>query len=197
MSSELDRQHIIELLPFWVNGTLSQDERDMVEAAMAQDPSLRQEAEMLSLVRATMQQQSDVQSPGDLGLARLRRVIEDSPQQVLEGRSRTRRYILSFSSGLAAALALLAVLGNFRASEDVYELASSNDDTANIVVSFRPDATQASMASLLQMHELVIVDGPSAIGLYRLSPLDPDADLEQLAGTLRSETDVFESVDLP
>ncbi|WP_282182650.1 anti-sigma factor family protein [Aliiroseovarius marinus] len=197
MSSELDRQHIIELLPFWVNGTLSQDERDMVEAAMAQDPSLRQEAEMLSLVRATMQQQSDVQSPGDLGLARLRRVIEDNPQQVLEGRSRTRRYILSFSSGLAAALALLAVLGNFRASEDVYELASSNDDTANIVVSFRPDVTQASMASLLQMHELVIVDGPSAIGLYRLSPLDPDADLEQLAGTLRSETDVFESVDLP
>lgn len=197
MSSELDRQHIIELLPFWVNGTLSQDERDMVEAAMAQDPSLRQEAEMLSLVRATMQQQSDVQSPGDLGLARLRRVIEDNPQQVLEGRSRTRRYILSFSSGLAAALALLAVLGNFRASEDVYELASSNDDTANIVVSFRPDVKQASMASLLQMHELVIVDGPSAIGLYRLSPLDPDADLEQLAGTLRSETDVFESVDLP
>lgn len=197
MSSELDRQHIIELLPFWVNGTLSQDERDMVEAAMAQDPSLRQEAEMLSLVRATMQQQSDVQSPGDLGLARLRRVIEDSPQQVLEGRSRTRRYILSFSSGLAAALALLAVLGNFRASEDVYELASSNDDTENIVVSFRPDVTQASMASLLQMHELVIVDGPSAIGLYRLSPLDPEADLEQLAGTLRSETDVFESVDLP
>lgn len=197
MSSELDRQHIIELLPFWVNGTLSQDERDMVEAAMAKDPSLRQEAEMLSLVRATMQQQSDVQSPGDLGLARLRRVIEDNPQQVLEGRSRTRRYILSFSSGLAAALALLAVLGNFRASEDVYELASSNDDAANIVVSFRPDVTQASMASLLQMHELVIVDGPSAIGLYRLSPLDPDADLEQLAGTLRSETDVFESVDLP
>lgn len=197
MSSELDRQHIIELLPFWVNGTLSQDERDMVEAAMAQDPSLRQEAEMLSLVRATMQEQSDVQSPGDLGLARLRRVIEDSPQQVLEGRSRTRRYFLSFSSGLAAALALLAVVSNFRTPDDVYELASSNDDAANIVVSFRPDVTQASMASLLQRHELVIVDGPSAIGLYRLSPLDPEADLEKLAGMLRSETGVFESVDLP
>ncbi|WP_298908136.1 hypothetical protein [uncultured Aliiroseovarius sp.] len=197
MSSEVDRQHILDLLPFWVNGTLSEDEQDMVEAAMAQDPSLRQEAEMLSLVRTTMQQQPDGESPGELGLARLRRDIEDSPQKVVEGRSRTRRYMLSFSGGLAAAFALIAVIGNFRVSEDVYELASSNNDTANIVVMFRADVTQASMASLLQRHELVIVDGPSAIGLYRLSPLDPGADLTQLAGTLRLETDVFESVDLP
>ncbi|MCK0171785.1 hypothetical protein MWU53_12010 [Aliiroseovarius sp. S1123] len=197
MSEQVDRQNILELLPFWVNGTLSPEERDMVEAALEQDPTLRQEAEMLALIRATVKEQPEMQSPGELGLARLRRVIEDNPQTVLDGRSRARRYILSFSSGLAAALALLAVLGNFRASEDVYELASSSDDAANIVVMFRPDVTQASMSALLQMHDLVIVDGPSAIGLFRLSPLDPDIDLEQLAGTLRSEIEVFESVDLP
>ena len=87
MSEQVDRQNILELLPFWVNGTLSPEERDMVEAALEQDPTLRQEAEMLALIRATVKEQPEMQSPGELGLARLRRVIEDNPQTVLDGRS--------------------------------------------------------------------------------------------------------------
>lgn len=39
MSEQVDRQNILELLPFWVNGTLSPEERDMVEAALEQDPT--------------------------------------------------------------------------------------------------------------------------------------------------------------
>ena len=197
MSEQDNRQNIVELLPFWVNGTLSPEEREMVEAALEQDPALRQEAEMLAAIRETVKGQPEIQSPGELGLARLRRAIDQSAEPVSAGRSLKKPTILSFVSGIAAALAAVALFGTMRAPEDVYELASSNDDAVNIVVMFRPDVTQASMASLLQMHDLVIVDGPSAIGLYRLSPLDPETDLAQIAEALRSETEIFESVDLP
>lgn len=197
MSKQVDRQHIVELLPFWVNGSLSPDERDMVAAAMEQDPTLRQEAEMLATIRATMKEQPDIQSPGELGLARLRRAVDQSAAGEPVERSQKKRTILSFASGIAAALAAVALFGTLRAPEDVYELASSGNDDMNVVVMFRPDVTQASISTLLQMHDLVIVDGPSAVGLYRLSPLDPDTDMAQLAEALRSEAEIFESVDLP
>ena len=60
-----------ELLPFYVNGTLSAAERAEVEALLAEDDDLRGQLALLKQVRAVMKDQETPCSTGELGLARL------------------------------------------------------------------------------------------------------------------------------
>ena len=66
---------IAALLPFWVNGTLTSDEAAAVEAAVAADPALAKEVVFLQAVRSQMQTIQPGYSPGEIGLARLKRAI--------------------------------------------------------------------------------------------------------------------------
>ncbi len=187
-----DRDHTAELLPFWVNGTLSASEAIEVEAAMAFDADLRAEADALKNLRDTMQASQSAFSPGELGLIRLQRAIAQEPRQKIW------RYRSTAATALVAALALIGiylVLPPKTDKPDVYRQASGQS-TANLVtVSFRSDATEGAVADLLLRHELVIVDGPSALRLYRVE-VAKDQDPAAVAIALRRETSLIESVEV-
>lgn len=191
MSTET-RQDIEALLPFYVNGTLDQDERARVDAALADDTSLAAQARALSALRDQMKAEDIDYSPGDFGLARLTREIDAETVQPAQSRA---GFLGGFA--LAAALALAAFLSVTRLMtppEPVYEQASG--DAAALSVIFQPDVTQEQMTELMLELGLVIVDGPSALGIYRVAPLD-ERDLTALASSLRAADDVIDRVDVP
>lgn len=186
-----DRDHTARLLPFWVNETLSTAEVNEVEAAMVFDADLRAEADALKKLRETMQARESTFSPGEIGLMRLQRAI------ALETRQNTGWHRSRAVTALVAALALIGiylVLSPTTDNPGVYRQASGQNTANLLTVSFRSEATEGALADLLLRHDLVIVDGPSALRLYRLE-VGKDQDPVAVALALRRETSLIESVE--
>jgi anti-sigma-K factor RskA len=193
----VNRTEIEALLPFYVNGTLRGDERTSVEAALDEDARLRDEAETLGHIRQSMRDIDMGHTPGEFGLARLMRDIDRAApaRQPVVRRQSTR---LSWGLAAAAAVALVAVgLGRFGFQDTApYTQASGGADETFLTLAFQPEASQAQVSDLLLEYGLVIVDGPSAIGLYRVDP-GQGRDVAALAAELRDREEVIESVDTP
>lgn len=177
----MTRDEIGALLPFYVNGTLDGAERAAVAAALETDPGLRAEAEALAAIRATMQAEP-VQSPGAFGLARLMREIdrEAAPPPVV-------RAGVSGLWRIAAVLALALAVGQVAwigLREGPPAVTLAGDGGGGLLVAFAPGTTEAALRALLLDLDLTIVEGPTALGLYRLNPADPDADTAALRASL-------------
>lgn len=193
---------IRELLPFWVNGTLEGDDLARVKAAVAASGDLRAEAEALRALRARIKARPQDQSPGEMGLARLMRAIDrDSATNGAaaglgqRGDLRAVSGLLAASAAIAAVLASALTLALTRPAEPVYEQASANDPGAVLTVTFHPEATEAAISALLLEKGLVIVDGPSALGLYRLA-LPYDTSPDEAAVYLAAATAVISTVEM-
>ncbi len=157
------------LLPFWVNGTLDPAESAMVEAAIEADPALGDEAGVLSRTRAAMQAEH-LASPGEFGLARLKRAIAEEQRQ-----PRPRWHLPAIAASVAALVTaggIYLVAGPMAERGGLYTQASGEPASPSMTVAFRPDATEKEIANLLLSRGLVITDGPSALGLYRLEPAE-------------------------
>lgn len=184
-----NRPFIRMLLPFWVNGTLRGYDATIVQSAIATDASLRAEVEALKALRSGMKALPAEPSPGEFGLARLQRAI------AAEQPARRR----SVFPAAAAAAVLAAVVGaymaipGFRSPDASFRQAAGPSGSA-LVVGFRDGTTEADLTQALLSHDLVIVDGPSANGLYRVQSL-VDADPGQLQAALKAEASVFETVE--
>lgn len=180
----MTRDDIGALLPFYVNGTLEGAERAEVAAAVAADPDLQAEVAALAAVRDTLRAET-VQAPGDFGLARLMREIDQ------EAAAAPRPVAGPGVSGLwriAAVLALALALGQLGwiVARDSGPAVTLAGDGGGLLVAFAPGTTEAEMRDLLLDLDLVIIDGPTAIGLYRLVPGDPDADAAALRAALQA-----------
>ena len=186
-----DRVEIESLLPFFLNGTLDGDEQKRVETALSTNAELRIELEALRQIRANMRATDSEHSPGEFGLARLMREIDR------ESRSSSFRSMpgtLLAASIVAAAVMVVGVLSISR--RDVgYQQASGDSRTQQFTVAFRPDASEREISELLLNYGLGIVEGPSAVGLYRLD-FGPESDIEALLSVLRNRVDVVESIQL-
>lgn len=191
----MDKQdHEIEMLvPLWVNGRASKDERRSVEAALLRNPGLRAEASRLSFLRQEMRDEPARSTPGDLVLARLHRSI-DADRPV-----RMRQAALFLAGALAATVVFALVLWNQPPASVAlgggeYRQASGEGAAGAFTVLFRQDASAGQIGTFLHDNHLTVVDGPSAIGLYRLQP-DPDANIDDTLATLRNAGNLIESAD--
>ena len=178
------------LLPFYVNGTLSADEKARVEAALAADPDLRVELEAVQRIAALVRRGGAQLAPSDetgapdrlLGL--LSRIdAESGPatagarrgglfgRRPQAGRSepRTTAWVWKPAFAAAAALAVvqLGVIAYQAKSQNSY-VSLSGPQTAPAVSSKRlflrlsPTAKWSDVESLLSDANLTIVGGPRA-----------------------------------
>ncbi len=204
--SDLSRDEIEALLVFLANDTLEGGERAAVEAAVAADPQLAGELEALRSMRLKMQAE-DVSSPGELGLARLMRELDTdaaapvAPQAGLPEAANSPTAPGNFWKIAAVVLFGLVVAQTAYIGYDGgtdFELAGGEETTARaehtIRVAFAEDATEADIRALLLAQGLVIVDGPSAIGLYTLAASD-DAARTEAVTALQARDDIVESVE--
>lgn len=190
---------VAELLPFWVNGTLAADEAVTVAAAVAADPALAAEADFLRALHSRMQAEDAGYSPGALGLARLKRSmaapVVDAPPRGVSLRVVAAAAVVAAIVGFAANEGVRPRTGNESPAE--YVQASGGDD-ASLTVGFQGAATAQAISDFLLSEGVIILDGPSAIGLYRLAPVDAaTVDLAALAERLQGRADLFDVVDLP
>ena len=191
----MDRKEIEALLVFLANDTLEGEERAEVEAAVAADPRLQTELEALKRIRAEMQADQLAHSPGEFGLARLMRDIDRDAAAPVQTAQVLRPRV--WQAVAAAAVALLVVQGIWGgAGPDVGgdDIVLAGGAEGDIRVTFSGNATEAEIRALLLELNLVIVDGPSAIGVYTLDAPD-DATRDAALQRLQSETALVDSAE--
>lgn len=197
----MTRAEIEALLPFLANGTLEGRERAEVEEALASDADLLADFEALVAIRSAMRQDDRGYSPGEMGLARLMRAVADEspaaapPVPAADERRRLdpRIWRIAASVLLAIALAQAALLLGDRGGSS-YELAG--EEAAALVATVRPETTEADLRAALLDAGVEIVGGPSALGIYRLAPLDEEISADRARASLL-ESGLFETVDAP
>ena len=77
MAQNHSDQALEELLPFYVNHTLTGEEVQAVEAYIASSETAKQEVEYLKMLRQQVQAVNAAATPGELGERRLMRAIKD------------------------------------------------------------------------------------------------------------------------
>ena len=195
-----DKQtHPLEQLPFLVNGTLAPDERGPVEVHLEQCASCRAELEFLRALQKGVRETEAQAQPGELAWQRLRRALEQESTGTdaaatggVAGAPAWMKYALAASLVLVLAQGLVL----WRHSDaPVYRPAGTQYQGAVIQLRFRDQATEAQIRALLQSVGGRIIDGPGAVGIYRVA-LDLDATdaaaLRARIEQLRARTDLVE-----
>lgn len=209
MTKPMTKKDAGELLPFFVNGTLEGQEKAAVADAVASDAGLDAEVKALASVRQTVKAIDDTsQSPGELGLKRLMADIEriegTGPTKIEAANTNAAPYWKKWGGyAVAACIGALAVFVAAPSSNqgDFAVPASGEavlaDPEITITVSFSQDVALADVAALLRRENLVIVDGPTARGLFLLADLDGGALSLAQADRLRGLSSLFATVDDP
>lgn len=209
MTTSMTEKDVGELLPFYVNGSLEGAEHAAVADAVATVADLDAEVNALASIRQSVQTLEDAaQSPGELGLKRLMAEIDriDGPLPVATNAANTNAapfwHRLS-GYAVAACVGALAVFviapssdqGDFAVPASGEVMLAGPEMT--ITVSFSQDAALADISAILRAEDLVIVDGPSARGVFLLADLDGGALNLAQAERLRGYAALFATVDDP
>ncbi len=185
MNKDMTRDEIEALLPFLANDTLTGKDRQQVETAVNADPVLQQDLAALRAIRQTMQS-GTVQSPGDLGLARLMRETKAPAKP-------SRPILWQIAAGvlLAVVVGQSALLIKDPVS-DGYDLAGQVNPA---LIGFAPEITESAMRDLLLEAGVKIIGGPSALGLYQFTVLK-GITFEQASAILEA-SDLVETLEPP
>lgn len=202
---------IEELLPFYVNGSLSERERAEIEAALAENNDLRKEYEYLKALRAEVKAQGEESdnSPGELGLKRLQKSVAAEKRNndpIARAESKIPREQSGWWRAVAIAACLMLMIQSgfvwFNRSADLTAAQGPMDlmaDERVVAVTFTPGATEQDIRDLLLEADARIVAGPSAIGVYLLAvPAPEEASVDQdgpIESPFESRPDVIDSMD--
>lgn len=196
-----DPNSVEALLPWYAAGTLSADEKKIVDEALARDPALRTlliliEEERDEVIHASEQIAAPSHSIADKMFSA---IAEEASavggQRALKPDSswltRFGRWLAGFSPaglGLAGAAALavigvqagvFALLTVDRSTDSTYQTASGQHGDAGggfILAAFQPTATLDAVTRLLDEHGVRIIEGPLPGGIFRLRVLTSSPD---------------------
>lgn len=214
--AERERLHddVLQLLPWYHNGTLGELECARVEAHLARCPDCSDELarcrDLEDATAAEAEAGADWQ-PGERNLARVLQRIEaderpPSPGPAARQREartrgwwtrtpRTARWALAAQAAAIAGLALLLFAPVDPDSARFETLTSSADSTGaaegsrHLQVVFGEDVTEVELRSLVRGVGASIVAGPSGRGVYELA-LPQDASLALQLASLRADPKV-------
>lgn len=159
------------LLPWLHNGTLQGEEEVVaIDFEKSQRDAGDAEKHFDDVLKSVLTQQ-EVDSPGQFGWYRLQRDIATLPQK------KTRISKASSSwlrPAMAAALFIIIIQGGFimntlQQPASYAPLGQQHDFPVVLQIEFQPDATEESIRKLLGLVEGRLIDGPGAVGLYRVS----------------------------
>lgn len=157
--------HPDDLLPWYVNGTLSRGERQDVETHLQSCERCRQKISWLQTLRVEVKADA-VGSPGEFGLNRLMREVNSQ-----KSAQRLRQPWWRPALAVAAAIIVVqfAVLINvMNRPASITPLGGPAEEGVVLQVKFAPAATEAEIRLLLQRTQATFISGPGALGVYRL-----------------------------
>lgn len=140
-----------------------------IESEISQNRDLEAEIALLGALKPALAADA-INPPGELGWRRLEAEIqrEQVPHQNVDSSSALRMW------KVASVLLGLGVLGQaaYIVSMDnqpAYNTASAVDEDHVVGLAFEPEASVSDISTLLGEVEARIVDGPGALGLYRVA----------------------------
>ncbi len=180
--TDISRDELDKLLPFYVNGTLTEEEKTVVEKQLADDPAFEVERQYLVALHSKIKEQEMEGSPGELGLARLKASIQKeasiSPQVVDEPTPAPEPEQDNVVQGWWKPVAIAACLGlavmstaqvNTAFFDDGMTTASGGASSGPVLqIFFEEAATEKDIRMLLRQKQLNIIEGPTALGFYRV-----------------------------
>lgn len=205
----MTHQESLDLLPWYAAETLSDEERRAVAAHLEDCPECTLElAHFEELRRADLELSTDIPPAPANMLQRALAQIDDYeneravPQSVPAVRSwwdalwnpepGFARLVMAAQFALVLALAAGLLLRN---NDPDYGVLGGPGDGATISIQFVDTATAAQIRDLLAEVGGVIVDGPSAIGLYAVRvPVEPEdaGAIEVLVQQIQAQTDIVQ-----
>lgn len=215
----MKHSEIIELLPWYANSTLSEEERKTVESHLADCSECAREVKHLAIMRnAVIETGNKVPAPSANALNRALAQIEDyerSREQTTQ-KAVSRPGIVERISGLwsgwwsptpllaraVIAVQLVLVLGFGAAliyqhnQNTVYTTSSGpagDKASTRIAVAFSDGASEQDIRQAILAVHGKIIDGPSALGLYTVQvPIAPEhsQEIDNVLKTLRQNQHV-------
>lgn len=159
-----------DLLPWLANNTASDEERRDAEAYVEENTDAASELEFLKKLREGVKQASADASPGELGLARLRRRIAEEAPAATRASTRTQWWqAAAIAATVLVAIQAAFLFGDFDQGGGLTTATGPGTEGPAIQVTFVGEANEAAIRDLLFALDLEIVEGPSAAGVYRLS----------------------------
>ncbi len=211
------QQSFLELLPWYVNGTLKSDDRRSMEYCLATYPDCRAELEWMDGVAQQVRGESfplneqegldrlmsmvRAQESGKLlVLSRPSAPLGGAARQVLGTVSRTKlqqwiKPLMAVAATLAVVQVGLSFIGTQSSdqSETLRPLGTAQPMPrhAMIQATFRADASETKIRALLAQVGAEIVSGPGALGVYTLRV--PINKAENALADLRRATTIIDS----
>lgn len=195
----MSHREVAELLPWYVNATLAEDERRAVDEHLPSCAECARELEQLRRLQAPVHEIAETDPmPHGSSLARVHAEIERRTMRGWRERwdalPAFARLALAVQLGLIVGLATL-VLARVPRGASFQTVAGPSvpgvaTDKATIVVGFVEGASEAALRRTLQRIEATIVAGPSTDGLYTVAlPLAPQQDeaVEAVLQRLRAD----------
>lgn len=184
-----------ELLPWYVNGTLSEDEAAMVRRYVQDNEPAAADIEVLRHVRDAVKAEQ-YGAPGELGLRRLKAAIREESGRAAGGGAPGRWWRPAMAAALVLIVVQAGLLVDAWRGGDVYQPAGVATERAVIQLRFDPGATEAGIRELLDELDIEIVAGPSSVGVYRVAPVDRDGDPGRLVARLREAEHIVRFAEL-
>ena len=186
-----------QLLPWYVNGTLTGADRDRVEAALRNEVHAASWLAWEKATQAAVKQDPAFDIADDRGLARtMQRVrataVHKAPAAATQSWLARLTESFRWSPALAVACGLVAVqfavitqLWSTKGEEAEYAAvramaARAHANDAYIRIVFKPESTEAELREAIRAIQAVIVSGPSQLGDYYVL-LTKDASAKALA----------------
>lgn len=183
-----DKPHTIEeMIPLYAAGTLSEKDCKAVEAAIEQQPRLKQELAYFQSIKGAYDAiEKDIPPPSPNLFKRIQKAIEPERERTAveaAARQPERPTIwdwlssafqmprLAWGVAMVQLLIIVALLAASPAGVRYKTLSSTGTQSVSaghINVVFHPDAPEHTIRRTLVELGAVIVDGPNSEGLYRL-----------------------------
>jgi anti-sigma factor RsiW len=186
-------EEALELLPWYINGTLSDTEHSAVERHVRTCLTCRIALQEQNRIAALLKQQPTVPLSADGGFEALLARIDKAqrPELGLFGMRAPRLARLATATALAASIALaawLVILGTDSSREATFVTASqSATGNVEIDVVFAPEVPEADKHALIR-EVGGVMSGPSAVGRYRVRVAEENhADADAIIARLRAD----------
>ncbi len=198
MTDPRDERDPAELLPWYVNGTLADDERHRVEAHLEGSPGARDEVAAWRTLGDAIRAQQPVEAPAELGWRRLRREIRAQARAEAPAPPRATPWRLAFGAAAALLITVQAgLLWQAHRGDPGVELlgggspgveAPAVEGALDLQLRFRDDAAWQQVAALFGSVDARVLRGPSALGVVeiRLVPAPGAHDAQARLAQLRA-----------
>jgi hypothetical protein len=187
-------EQALELLPWFVNGTLTDVERAGVERHVRNCLPCRVALQEQHQLAGLLKQQPTVPLSAEVGFERLLAEIDAArrPQREVRTRRLARfAAITALAASLALAAWLLTVGSDTRREATFVTTSQPGDADVGLDIVFAPQVSEAELRALIQGIDGVITGGPSEIGRYRVRLPGQDARrADEIVASLRNDARV-------